>query len=277
MTVLMTAFVRLFCALAAMVVLSATAHSQENISTVERDKKMEFEFRYWFVNSRASANATDNTNGPGASVRAGLGLDNNGATEARYSWRFTGRHKLKIGYSQLATNSGTADFALNLGGSNSLSGDNIDLSSVGRAEMDIKQLKIGYTWQGIKLGNRIRLGPLVDVRGILFDASFTAAPSSGAGEALDGRSGMFGVGMLTLGTEVSAALHRRVGVTSSLSFIPIAGLGRVFEADTTAKISLSKHLNLSTGYRYLRLRAGEGSNFAELRLRGPVIGAGFSF
>jgi hypothetical protein len=80
-----------------------------------------------------------------------------------------------------------------------------------------------------------------------------------------------------LGTEVSAALHRRVEVTSALSFIPIAGLGRVFDADTTAKFSLSSHMNLSLGYRYLRVRAGEGPNFAELRLRGPVVGAGFRF
>jgi hypothetical protein len=34
---------------------------------------------------------------------------------------------------------------------------------------------------------------------------------------------------------------------------------------------------LSMGYRYLRLRANDGPNFAEFRLRGPVIGAGFRF
>jgi hypothetical protein len=276
MSTRMSALMRLFCALVAMVVLSAPAHSQENPSQVERDKRMEFEFRYWFAKSRASVNAVENINGPEVGLRAGLGLNSKGASEARYRWRFTGRHKLKIDYAQLSTNSSTADFALNLGG-NFLSADNIDLSSLGRAEMDIKQLKVGYTWQGIKLGNRIRLGPLVDVRGILFDASLTVPSSSGADDAMDRRSGTFGLGMLTLGTEVSAALHRRVEVTSALSFIPIAGLGRVFEADTTARFSLSNHLNLSMGYRYLRVRAGEGPNFAELRLRGPVIGAGFRF
>jgi hypothetical protein len=276
MSIRMSALMHLFCAFVAMVVLSAPAHSQENLSQVERDKRMGFEFRYWFANSRASVNATENINGPEVGLRAGLGLNSKGAAEAHYSWRFTGRHKLKIDYAQLSTNSSTADLALNLG-DNSLSADNIDLSSLGRAEMDIKQLKIGYTWQGIKLGNRIRLGPLVDVRGILFDASLTVPSSSGAGDVVDRRSGTFGLGMLTLGTEVSAALHRRVEVTSALSFIPVAGLGRVFEADTTARFSLSNHLNLSMGYRYLRVRAGEGPNFAELRLRGPVIGAGFRF
>jgi hypothetical protein len=277
MSTRMSALMHLFCALVAMIVLSAPAHSQENPSEVERDKRMEFEFRYWFANSRASVNATENIDGPEVGVRAGLGLNSKGAAEARYSWRFTGRHKLKIDYAQLSTNSSTADFALNLGGSNFLSADNIDLSSLGRAELDIKQVKIGYSWQGIKLGNRIRLGPLVDVRGILFDASLYLPSSSGTGSAVDRSSGMFGLGMLTLGTEVSAALHRRVEVASALSFIPIAGLGRVFEADTTAKFSLSKRLNLSMGYRYLRLRANDGPNFAEFRLRGPVIGAGFRF
>jgi hypothetical protein len=272
----MSTLLRLFCALAAMVGLAAPAHSQDNSSQVERDKRMEFEFRYWVANSRASVNAVENTNGPEVGVRAGLGLNSKGAAEARYSWRVTGRHKLKLDYAQLSTNSSTADFALNSGGI-SLSADNIDLSSLGRAEMDIKQLKIGYTWQGIKLGNRIRLGPLVDVRGILFDASLTSPSTSGAGDAVERRSGTFGLGMLTLGTEVSAALHRRVEVTSALSFIPIAGLGCAFEADTTAKFALSNHINLSLGYRYLRLRAGEGPNFAELRLRGPAVGAGFRF
>jgi hypothetical protein len=264
----------LFCALLAMMFLSAPAYSQQNLSQVEKDKRMEFEFRYWFANSRASVNATEN--GREAGVRAGLDLNSKGAVEARYSWRFTGRHKLKIDYAQLSTVSGTADFALNPGGGNSLSADNIDLSSLGSAEMDIKQFKIGYTWQGIKLGNRIRLGPLVDVRGILFDASFTPS-SSGADDLVERRSGIFGLGMLTLGTEVSAALNRRAEITSTLSFIPIAGLGRVFEAETTAKLSLSNHFNLSLGYRYLRMRAGEGPNFAEFRQRGPAVGAGFRF
>jgi hypothetical protein len=277
MSIRVSALMRLLCALLAMVVLSAPAYSQENLPQVERDKRTEFEIRYWFTNSRASVNATENINGPEARIRAGLGLNSKGAAEARYNWRFMGRHKLKIDYAQLSTNSGAADIALNLGGSDFLSVDNIDLGSLRRAKVDIKQLKIGYAWQGIKLGNRIRLGPLVDVRGILFDASITAPSSSGAGNAVDSSSGTFGLGMLTLGAEVSAALHRRVEVTSALSFIPIAGLGRVFEADTAAKFSLSKHLNLSTGYRHLRLRINEGPNFAELRLRGPVIGMGFRF
>jgi hypothetical protein len=277
MSICKSALRPLFCALLAMVFLSAPAYSQENLSQVERDKRMEFEFRYWFANSRASVNATGNTDGRDASVRAGLGLNSKGAAEARYSWRFTGRHKLKIDYAQLSTISGTADFALNPGGANSLSADNIDLSSLGSADLDIKQLKIGYTWQGIKLGNRIRLGPLVDVRGIVFDASFTAPSLSSSSDAQVRRSGMFGLGMLNLGTEVNIALHRRVEVASALSFIPIAGLGRVLESDTAAKVSLSNHINLSLGYRYLRLRAGEGPNFAELRLRGPAVGAGFRF
>jgi hypothetical protein len=271
MSIRMSALMQLCCAFMAMLVLAAPAHSQE------REKRMEFEIRYWVPNSRASVNAAENIDGPGASVRAGLGLNSKGAAEARYSWRFTGSHKLKLEYAQLSTNSSTADFALNLSGGSILSASNIDTSSLGEAEFDIKQLKIGYAWQGIKLGKRIRLGPLVDLRGILFDASLTVPSSSGAGDAVDRRSGTIGLGMLTLGTEVSAALHRRVEVTSALSFIPIVGLGRVFEADTTAKLSLSNHINLSLGYRYLRMRAGEGPNFAEIRLRGPAVGAGFRF
>jgi hypothetical protein len=134
MSIRVSALMRLLCAILAIVVLSAPAYSQKNLPQVERDKRTEFEIRYWFTNSRA-----------------------------RYNWRFTGRHKLKIDYAQLSTNSGAADIALNPGGSDSLSVNNIDLDSLRRAEVDIKQLKIGYSWQGIKLGNRIRLGPLVDV------------------------------------------------------------------------------------------------------------------
>jgi hypothetical protein len=243
MSIRMSALMRLLCAILAMVVLSAPAYSQENLPQVEREKRTEFEIRYWVTNSRVSVNATENINGSEAVIRAGLGLNSKGGTEARYNWRFTGRHKLKIDYAQLSTYSGAADIALNLGGSDSLSVDSIDLGSLRRADVDIKQLKIGYSWQGIKLGNRIRLGPMVDVRAILFDASLTEPSSSGAGAAVDSNSGIFGLAMLTLGAEGSAALHRRVEVTSALSIIPIAGLGRVFEADTAAKFSLSNHLN----------------------------------
>jgi hypothetical protein len=257
---------------------SRTTNSPRQVTT-ERNQKMELEFRYWIVNSRASVNVRENINGLGGGIKAGIDLDSKNSPDARFTWQITRRNKLRVDYLQTSITGDTANFALNLGGIDLLSGVNVNTDLLKGAELKLKQLRMGYAWQGFKLGNRIKLGPSVEARGILFDASLKQQPStnSGISNFVGNDRGRFGLAMLTLGADVNIVPHRRVEIASAISGIPIAGLGRVFDADTVVKFSLQKNINLSTGYRYLRLRAHEGSNFAELRLRGPVIGAGFRF
>jgi hypothetical protein len=76
---------------------------------------------------------------------------------------------------------------------------------------------------------------------------------------------------------MNVVLHERVEVGSTISGIPLAGLGRVLDIDNEVRFYPQKHLNFSMSYRYLRLRADSGSNFAELKMRGPMIGVGVRF
>jgi hypothetical protein len=293
-------FARLVSAIMAIMALTVTARSQEYLSLpdsmtpavdapasareagrptdppappeADKTRKMELGFRYWFVNARASANSIDN----GASARLGVGFLSDDSSELRYVWRFTRNNKLKFSYNQQRSTSDRADFAFNLGGDTTLSQSGIDLSQVGVADLKMRQLRIGYSWQGIRLGNNLKLGPMVELRGVLFDAKFAPNPST-TGNFVSGDSSFFGLGMLTLGADVSYAVNRRITVDSSMSLIPIAGLGRLMDLETEVKFGLSSRFNLSTGYKYQRFRVGDGQSFAQLRFRGPVAGVGFMF
>jgi hypothetical protein len=86
-----------------------------------------------------------------------------------------------------------------------------------------------------------------------------------------------GVGMLTVGADLSIIPHPRVVIDSVISGIPVAGLGRLVDVDTVVKVSVQRHIMLLAGYRYLRLRVDSGPNQAELKLHGPVVGVGFRF
>lgn len=292
-----TVFVSLLCAIMCTLILSSLAYSQTHRSKVpktssdeeeaspsatqqnrngEKEKKMELGFRYWMVSPKAKATIVDNGSGAGSGT-AVLNFDRSNSPEFRYNWRFTRRNNLKIDYLQMSTDSNSGNLSLNLSSGTVFTLNNINLNSIAQANLDVKQLRIGYSWQGLRIKERIKVGPMIEARGMLFDASYTVRPNTGAVGVSQSDSGTFGTGALTLGMDTSVILHRRVEVASAISGIPIAGLGRVFDADTEAKFSLSQNLQLSTAYRYMRVRVNSGQNLAELNFRGPVFGIGFKF
>ncbi|HKX32254.1 MAG TPA: hypothetical protein VJ302_31495 [Blastocatellia bacterium] len=290
MTTPLKIFTRLFFLAAALAIFCAPGYSQEGSpdsphassasgSTppeIERPKKMEFGFRYWVPSARASANVADNTTGV---ARLGVELDSQNASEVHYTWQFTRRNKLKVDYTQLMVRSGTADFTANLMGGPSISVNDIALDSLGTVDLTYRQVRIGYSWQGLRIGDRVKVGPLVETRGIVFNATYPTQLSFGDGSAGASTrdSGIFGLGMVTLGADATFTPHRRIVINVTNAFIPVAGLGRLLDSDTEMKFLLPKGLNLSTGYKYTRLRVSDGSRFADLKLRGPVFGVGFMF
>src|SRR5262249_14599525 len=109
---------------------------------VEKNKKVEFEFRYWISNSRASVNVRENINGSDARFKAGVGLDDKNSPDARFTWQLTRRNKLRIDYMQMSSRGDTANLAINLPGEGFLSGENIGIDLLKKTELNMKQLRI---------------------------------------------------------------------------------------------------------------------------------------
>lgn len=300
MTTRILVFVSLCCAIMGLTPLSPSAFAQEKRPTPsqtktdeeeaeqtskigvrqpgERQIRMEMGFRYWFVKPQAIASVDNVANVANAGGSAVIDLARAYSPEFRSTMQITRSNRLRVDFLQMATRADGADLTVNLPGELELSRRNIDIDSLGRANLDVKQLRIGYSWQGFKIGKRVRFGPMIEGRGLLFDGDYTEV-TTGAGGALvtDRKSGLGGGGALTLGVDANVMVSRRIEVAAVVTGLPIIGLGRVFDVDTEAKFSLSRNFYVSTAYRYLRFRADSNNYRGELRFQGPAIGAGFRF
>lgn len=288
----------IFCAIATAVMLSALVNAQERrprypnreptqdeeeevrnrratpppVQLPDERRKVEFDVRYWFTSPRLSARVADTIDGTPVNGTAGIDLDSTNMPEPRFSGYITRSNKIRVDYLKMSAQGNAGDISLQVPGLDDIFGDALDLDSLATAKLDVQQLRVGYAWQGINLNNKVRLGPLVEVRGYKLIGTVTA-PSLLTTTA----SGEYYLGMVTAGVDLKIAPTTRMEIDSVISAIPIGGLGRVFDADAAAKFFFHKNVAVQGGYRFLRLRVNDGQNSAELRIRGPFVGMGFRF
>jgi hypothetical protein len=236
--------------------------------------KVEFDVRYWFTSPRLSARVADTIDGTPVNGTAGIDLDSTNMPEPRFSGYITRNNKIRVDYLKMSAQGNASDLSVQVPGFDAVLGiDDLDIDdSLATAKLDIQQLRVGYAWQGLNINNKVKVGPLVEVRGFKLNGSVTA-PSLLAATA----SGEYYLGMVTLGADIKIAPTPWLEIDSVISGIHLGGLGRIVDADAAAKYFFHKNVAVQGGYRFLRLRVEDGPNLAELRIRGPFVGMGFRF
>jgi len=234
--------------------------------------KVEFDVRYWFTSPRLSARVADTIDGTPVNGSAGLDLDSTNMPEPRFSGYITRNNKIRVDYLKMSARGNAADLSIQVPGFDDILGIDPTTDSLATAKLDIQQLRVGYAWQGLNIDNKVKVGPLIEVRGYKLNGSVTA-PSLLTTTA----SGEYYLGMVTVGADIKIAPTSWMEIDSVISAIPVGGLGRVVDADAAAKYFFHKNVSVQGGYRFLRLRVSDGPNVAELRIRGPFIGMGFRF
>jgi hypothetical protein len=290
----------IFCAIAAAVMFSTIVDAQErrprypNREPVQDEEeeararrakppaqlpdertKVEFDVRYWFTSPRLSARVADTIDGTPVNGTAGIDLDSTTMPEPRFSGYITRNNKIRVDYLKMSAQGNAGDLSAQVSGFDTVLGiDDLDIDSLGTAtaKLDIQQLRVGYAWQGLNINNKVKVGPLVEVRGYKLNGTVTA-PSLLATTA----SGEYYLGMVTVGADLKIAPTPRMEIDSVISGIHVGGLGRIVDADAAAKYFFHKNVAVQGGYRFLRLRVEDGPNQAELRIKGPFVGVGFRF
>src|SRR5262245_16242984 len=257
-----------------------TPPTRRTRTTQQRNERqvMELEIRYWFDTTKLTAKAADIATGGGtrASGTGLLNMETSNPPEARVTFYLSRNNKLRFDYFQFKARASTDDLTLSLSNGRTI-GNILNTGNVLSGTADIKQAKISYTWQGIKAGDRVKIGPLAEIRGFFFRGTLVEPPRTGlpSGRTSTGEAG---AGMGTLGANLTILAHRRMEIDSVVTGINLGGIGRIFDADTTVKFIMHRNITVNSGYRYLRLRADDKrSNSAELLFRGPVVGVGFRF
>jgi hypothetical protein len=249
----------------------ATPPPPPPVQLPDKRTKGEFEVRYWFSRPRLSARVSDTIGGTPVNGLAGIDLDSTNMPEPRFVGYITRANKIRVDYLKMSAQGTASDISVQVPGVDTFFGD-LDLDSLATAKLDIQQFRVGYAFQGLNINNKVRVGPLVEVRGYKFNAS-VSSPAN----VFSGITEEYYAGMVTAGADLKIAPTSWMEIDSVISAIHLGGLGRVIDFDTSAKYFFHKNVAASGGYRFLRLRVEDQSNLGELRIHGPFAGIAFRF
>ena len=250
----------------------ATPPPPPPVQLPDKRRKAEFEVRYWFARPRLSARVSDTIGGTPVNGLAGIDLDATNMPEPRFAGYITRANKIRVDYLKMSTQGNAGDISVQIPGLDPFFGDSLGLDSLATAKLDIQQLRVGYAFQGFNINNKVRLGPLVEVRGYKFNALVTSPT-----QAFTAINEEYYAGMVTAGADIKIAPTPRMEIDSVISAIHLGGLGRVVDVDTSAKWFFHKNVAAQGGYRFLRLQVEDQSNLGELRIHGPFAGIAFRF
>jgi hypothetical protein len=241
---------------------SATATWQEG--------KLGIESRYWFTSLRAFASLTETINATDVSFRLDPNLRSKNIPQFRLNWHPTRRSRVRLDYTGLSASGNSLQFDIGT------PGENYNFAANAITRLEVKQASLSYTWQGLNFKNKIRFGPLVEVRGIWLNAELQEV-NNGLRSTLTPRrrAESFAVALPGFGADLSVALHPKVSFFATGAGFPSGRYGHLVDGEAGFKLAVAPNFNLTGGYRVLEFRARESEDFARLRLNGAFIGAEF--
>lgn len=189
-----------------------------------------------------------------------LGIVDERTFEARGTLQFKPGHKLRGSYTPLDY-SGDVDSAAR--------DFDYGATEFQRFERVLTSFKGGYYSAAYEFdflrGPKGFLGATLGAKVIDLDATLVA-PEQGAREQDTLRAPVPAVGLVT------RAYAGRVSVEGEVSGMTLGSKGTLFEFDASGRIHLSDRLAASGGYRYIYVKAEDGRDFGDIRIRGWHFG-----
>jgi hypothetical protein len=228
---------------------------------------VEVEGRYWFANLDASTRVESDSI-PGTRIDLGQDLDVDDANlpEVRLTFSTGLSSKLRFAYLQ-----GNFDGDTTLGQSIQFSGTTFAANTRVDTELDLYYGRIGWTWQFPVVPGIFKIGPLVELKGLVIDAT-VRSPGTGLRE-----SGLVPMAFPTIGAMLSVTPIAALDIFAEVSGMTFGSYGHVVDAEAGLRFIPIRFLTLSAGYRVFDVRIEHDDDFAKLKLTGPFIGASFRF
>ena len=229
--------------------------------------KIEFEGRYWFPELSGSAKAVSANIGSGIDYKDDLGIKDENFPEGRISWYPGPNSRLRVSYFQVGYH-----------GENRLErtitfrGREFTIGTTVRSTGDIKDVKLGWTWQFINLANRkIKLGTLLEGGVAWVDYSVKDTSTLIKAEK------SYTVPLLAIGFSLNVAPWKWMDGSLDLSGLPLGEYGHTFNVEGGLKIIPVKNVSVLGGYRYSDVNYENHPDFVKVRLSGPFVGATLRF
>jgi hypothetical protein len=230
---------------------------------------VELEGRFWFTKLDAAAKVTSNSL-PGTSVDLDkdLGVHDEGLPELRLTLSTGLAGKIRLAYLR-------GDFASDTTLQRSLQFGGTTFTASSRVESDIEfhYGRIGWAWQFPAVPGIFKIGPLVDVKGLVIDASIRNR-TAGSSQR---ESALLPIAFPTAGLMANVTPLTWLDLFAEASGVPFGDLGHVVDAEAGIRVLPFRFFTIAAGYRILDVRVGDNDDFAKVRLSGPFVGASFRF
>lgn len=142
------------------------------------------------------------------------------------------------------------------------------------SELEVRHLQLSWVYQFIRTREgRFRIGPMIEADGFLMRGSLAAPNLPTPFQQTENLS----AGLPTVGLAMDIQPHRAIDIYGEAAGMQAGSYGYFIASDSGVKVRAWKHLVLTGGYRTFNLHVENSPDFARLRLRGPLAGAGFRF
>jgi hypothetical protein len=228
---------------------------------------VDLEGRYWFTNLDASTKVESGSL-PGTRIDVGqdLRVDDANIPEVRLTFSTSANSKLRLAYLQ-----GSFDGDTTLSQSIQFAGTTFGASTRVDTDLDLYYGRIGWTWQFAAVPGIFKIGPLLELKGVVVDATIRS-PGTGLRE-----SSTLPMAFPTVGAMLSLTPMSALDLFAEVSGMTFGDFGHVVDAEIGLRFIPIRFVTVSAGYRLFDLRVSNDDDFAKLKLTGPFVGASIRF
>lgn len=230
---------------------------------------IELEGRYWFTNLDARARVDSNSlSGTNVDFTDDLDLDDEDAPGVRVTLGLPLNNKIRLAYTFLSFDGDTTlDQSINFNGSTFTAGSQVS------SDLEIHYGRLGWIWQPIAIPGILKLGPMLELKGVVIDANVETrgvSPSIEEGKEL-------GLILPTVGAALDFTAIPKVDLFAEISGLPAGSLGHVLDAEAGIRVNPLPFFTISAGYRLFDVKIEHSDDSVKARLQGPFVGASLRF
>lgn len=231
---------------------------------------VDFEARLWAPDLGGVARVDGGGGASTIDLGSDLGFADDEAIEGRLIWRPSRRASVRLDWAGL-------DFSATalLERSVTFAGTTFQLDAQVSSVLEMDYGGLGFAWQPVSTRDgRLRLGPLVEARGMRGEASLRAdllgiLPLSAREEF----EVAFGAAGALLDAEPTRKLHFSLRWVASIG----ADEGNLTDLEAAVRFLPTAALAITVGYRRVEIDATEGDDLLDLELDGPFFGGVLRF